>query len=249
MPWHPWAIEVSWLIDRSEWSRLYSLVQQIVPGLTYSRDQEATDLLSSILQGHPHAISFEELSMKVGGFDLGVVVGCGGRVLQDLYNLKARGVLDSAIVVAANGATRLLLDLNISPHIVVTDLDGDVEAVLAASRRAVLVVHAHGDNIEAIVKHVTRLRGPVIGSTQVEPRPLVYNFGGFTDGDRALFILYHLGVRKAYLAGFDFESPNTCPGKRLFNYDVKRQKLKVAELMIDYLRGKGMSIKHAGELA
>jgi uncharacterized Rossmann fold enzyme len=239
---------VSWLIDRGEWSRLYSLVQQIVPGLTYSRDQEATDLLSSILQGHPHAISFEELSMEVSGFDLGVVVGCGGRALEDLYNLKARGILDSAIVVAANGAAKLLLDLKVGPHIVVTDLDGDIEAILTASHRAVTIAHAHGDNIEAIVKHVPRLRGPVIGSTQVEPRPLVYNFGGFTDGDRALFILYHLGVRKAYLAGFDFESPSTCPGKRLFDYNIKRRKLRVAELMIDYLRGRGMSIKHAGEL-
>jgi len=51
---------------------------------------------------------------------------------------------------------------------------------------------------------VPRLR-KVIGTTQSRPTNGLYNFGGFTDGDRAVFLAKHLDALKIILIGFDFE--------------------------------------------
>jgi uncharacterized Rossmann fold enzyme len=54
-------------------------------------------------------------------------------------------------------------------------------------------------------------------------------------------------VTKAILVGFDFEKPHACPGKQLRNPELKKKKLEVAEIMINYLKSKGMIIKSIGE--
>jgi uncharacterized Rossmann fold enzyme len=54
-------------------------------------------------------------------------------------------------LVSADTATSPILDAGLTPDIVVTDLDGDLEDIFEAWRRgAILVIHAHGDNIERI---------------------------------------------------------------------------------------------------
>ena len=59
---------------------------------------------------------------------------------------------------------------------------------------------------------------PVIGTTQIEPISDVYNFGGFTDGDRAVFLAEHFGAKEIELVGFDFEAAE---GTKLKNKDSK----------------------------
>ncbi len=40
---------------------------------------------------------------------------------------------------------------------------------------------------------------------------MLYNFGGFTDGDRAVFLAHHFGSRSIQLLGFDFENVGEKP--------------------------------------
>jgi Uncharacterized Rossmann fold enzyme len=85
-------------------------------------------------------------------------------------------------------------------------------------------------------------KGGLIGSTQVEPRPHVYNFGGFTDGDRGVFLSRSLGILRITLAGFDLNGePYSCPGKLVpFNKRIKKKKLEVAKTLLKELVSRGV---------
>jgi uncharacterized Rossmann fold enzyme len=126
------------------------------------------------------------------------------------------------------------------PVAIVTDLDGDVALQVALSAIDVpLVVHAHGDNRAAVAEHVPVLPGPVLGTTQAEPRGRVRNFGGFTDGDRAACLAVAMGATSLALAGFDFDAPSAKPGR---DASVKARKLAWARRIID---GLGVPVRSA----
>jgi len=136
------------------------------------------------------------------------------------------------VVIAADGATSVLLRTAIIPDIVVTDLDGNIADIIYANRfGSIGVVHAHGDNIEKLKRVLPALNENVICTTQSRPlSPIgksvtVYNFGGFTDGDRCVFLAKEFGAKRIELIGFDFEDKNV--SKR------KRKKLKWAKRLIE----------------
>ena len=53
---------------------------------------------------------------------------------------------------------------------------------------SVIVVHAHGDNIDKLEKYVKNLKN-ILGSTQTtEKFKFLINYGGFTDGDSYNFV-------------------------------------------------------------
>ena len=98
-----------------------------------------------------------------------------------------------------------------------------------------MVVHGHGDNIPMLEQVVPQLVNP-IGTTQVQPRPNVYNFGGFTDGDRAVFLATEMDARLIVVAGMDF-------GLKIGKYSkdkprsisVKRKKLAMGKALLEWL--------------
>lgn len=238
---------MAWLISRDEWLSIYADIVSTLPYLSFHRDQEATDVLSNVILSTGRGIFADRLFDMIANRELPVVVGCGESVYREIDYLEKSFDRHALLVVAANGATRILLDRGMIPDLVVTDLDGDLEALVESSARgSPLVVHAHGDNIDKLGS-VALFKGPIVGSTQVEPRPLVYNFGGFTDGDRALFVLYHAGYRRVALVGFDFGKPSECPGRASANPVVKLGKLTVARMMISFLEAKGMEVCNIGE--
>ncbi|MEM4487780.1 MAG: 6-hydroxymethylpterin diphosphokinase MptE-like protein [Desulfurococcaceae archaeon] len=198
--------------------------------------------MSKILLNMSNVITADLLFERIRGRSYAIVVGCGPNAQKEaqlIRRIKERNFL----LVAADGATKILLDCDITPDLIVTDLDGNLEALLDASKNgAIVVFHAHGDNIERI-DLIKKFKGPVVGSTQVEPRPFVYNFGGFTDGDRAIFILQIAGYRRVYVSGFDFEIPYSCPGKEAVNYNIKKVKLYFAKRLISMLQQKGIDIQ------
>jgi uncharacterized Rossmann fold enzyme len=60
----------------------------------------------------------------------------------------------------------------------------------------------------------------------------VYNFGGFTDGDRAVMVARHFGATKIHLLGFDMAQPRPKEGR---DPKTKKRKLETArELIWDY---------------
>jgi len=63
----------------------------------------------------------------------------------------------------------------------------------------------------------------------------VYNFGGFSDGDRCFFVTREFGAIKIRLAGFDFEDNDVNP--------IKKKKLKWAKKLIGILEFKNQIIQ------
>jgi uncharacterized Rossmann fold enzyme len=61
---------------------------------------------------------------------------------------------------------------------------------------------------------VPRFSGPIVATAQSAPLPRVYNFGGFTDGDRAVFAADALGAAEIRILGFDLDDRNVDPMKR-----------------------------------
>ena len=98
-----------------------------------------------------------------------------------------------------------MIEEKISPDIVVSDLDSNpVFLKKAENLGAIIIVHAHGDNIDNMKNFVPRFKR-VLGSTQVMPLSKVYNFGGFTDGDRCVFLADEMNAKSITLVGMDFE--------------------------------------------
>jgi len=200
------------------------------------RDEEAALLLSTMLgEAGPAALDVVRRRMPPE------VVLCGDASrLED----ELGSVAPDAFIVAADGATTDVLHAGLRPEVIVTDLDGDVDDQLSANRHGSAVfVHAHGDNVDALLRHVPRFVPPVIGTCQTPPPPGLLNYGGFTDGDRAACICAELGARHILLVGFDFLTPSEKRGK---DPDVKRRKLVWAERILGMLSAQGVVIERHG---
>ncbi|MDY6865580.1 MAG: 6-hydroxymethylpterin diphosphokinase MptE-like protein [Halobacteriota archaeon] len=202
-------------MDYAEWEPIYKEILDDF-GFDRKRDEEAALLLSDLLEYDAIDILFN----RIEGKD---VVICGnGPSLGD--EIRALG---KEVLIAADGATSLLLKEGIIPDVIVTDLDGVIGDLLYANRLgAFMVVHAHGDNMDLLKKVVPQLKD-VVGTTQSKPFGIIHNFGGFTDGDRAVFLAKSLSAVTIKLMGFDYDDPSV--GK------TKKKKLKWAERLISCL--------------
>ncbi|HID60550.1 MAG TPA: DUF115 domain-containing protein [Hadesarchaea archaeon] len=199
------------------WKPRYEhIVSQL--GLNKKADENAARTLNGLLPPPDPA----ELKKLVRGREC-VVFGAGPSLDSDLEKLERAGYL-SRVLVTADGATSAVLRYR-NPEIIVTDLDGDVDDQLRAWRRGSwMVVHAHGDNIQQVRKVVPKLNERVIGTTQARPFGKLFNFGGFTDGDRAVFIAHEFGASKIYLSGMDLSN---VVGKYSGKKDPKRKFIKL----------------------
>lgn len=206
-------------MDFEAWEPYY---ERILKDFGFSReaDERAAKILDDRLRGQridPKALAAELSDRPVSV--AGNAPGLSGEV----------GRL-TKFVIAADEATSVLLAHGRVPNIIVTDLDGDVEDQLEANRRgSVAVVHGHGDNIPAIEKWAGRFEGRTVATTQSRPLPRVYNFGGFTDGDRGVFLADAMRARSIRLVGFDFEHPNPKDQPQ----EMKRRKLDWAFILIE----------------
>ncbi len=203
-------------MELEEWEPIY---QEILDDFGFDRrkDEEAAMLLSKLIGNR--SINIKMLSDLI--YRRHVTI-CGNAPLLDEEIKDAD--FSGRIVIAADGATSTLLKNCIVPDIVVTDLDGCMEDIISVDKLgAIIVVHAHGDNINAIMQYVPSLKN-VIGSTQSKPTKNVHNFGGFTDGDRCVFIAKEFDADSITLIGFDFEDPNVS--------EVKKMKLQWAKKLI-----------------
>lgn len=215
----------------SIWLPIYRTICRDM-GYSEEKDLEAAMLMASLI-GDKGARSIE----RVHPLFPQTVTVCGGAgcLADEVSSMKFEGY-----VVAADTATTALLEAGIVPNMIVTDLDGIVEEQVEANARGSAVfVHAHGDNMDAVKKYVPRFVEPVVGTCQCPPVEGVFNFGGFTDGDRAACICAALGARRILLAGFDLDSPSEKPGK---DAETKRRKLKWAKVVMDKLQVEGVRI-------
>ncbi|AAB90362.1 6-hydroxymethylpterin diphosphokinase MptE-like protein [Archaeoglobus fulgidus] len=133
---------------------------------------------------------------------------------------EGESIREEVVITAGKAVNKV----NFVPHIHVTDMEED-EKILASleERGCILVLHAHGDNVERI-KRVVPVVQRFVGTTQSTPFDRIYNFGGFTDGDRAALLAKKFGARRIRLYGFDFEKADN---------PVKLKKLKWAKFILE----------------
>ncbi|MGC8593451.1 MAG: 6-hydroxymethylpterin diphosphokinase MptE-like protein [Nitrososphaeria archaeon] len=202
------------------------------------KDWEATLLLDKLLRENRVEQAVMEAKNLIKGKSA-VVVGAGPSVLDDLEYLKNKGALRGSAVLSADGASLAYKEFSgINPDIIVTDLDGFPELeVEMANMGSVPFVHAHGDNMDRLLKYVPRMN-LVAGTTQTRETDRVKNYGGFTDGDRAAFIACSFGAISIYLAGMDFGNTiGRYSNLEKFgnNLERKKKKLKIGIKMLEAL--------------
>ena len=136
--------------------------------------------------------------------------------------------LSNKCIIAADAASRVLNGLGYRPDIIFSDIDGMDDDYLDMNEKGtVLVLHAHGDNIPLLKSWVPKVKGPIVGTTQSTPLDHVYNFGGFTDGDRCVFCADELGAKSITIIGFDLDDRDVDP--------LKHGKLMVARKLLHIL--------------
>ena len=209
------------------WKRRY---QSILKELSYSekKDKESAVILDSILKKNNNNQKIIKLIQGKTVF----VIGSGPSLSFAIPKLKK---FKKSIKIAADSSLKPLLENGIVPDIIVTDLDGDEDAIKKLSKKkSIFVIHAHGDNIKKLqmVKEIKNC----IGTTQTTPFNKIQNFGGFTDGDRGVFLANHFEAKKIILFGMDFgkqigKFSNTKKSDR----DTKLKKLKIGEELLIWL--------------
>lgn len=188
-------------MDFGLWETYY---KRILDDFGFSRqdDEDSAKVLDDLLfeQG---CLTLEDLKETLIS-DKMIVFGAGPSLKEHIKKLKEEYDLTDYVLISADGATTALIEEKIIPDIIVTDLDGKLDDILLANiKGARLVVHAHGNNQENVLKYVPYL-DYILGTTQAQPIGNLYNFGGFTDGDRAIFLAVALNASEIILAGMDF---------------------------------------------
>jgi uncharacterized Rossmann fold enzyme len=229
-------------VIRMEWKNWEPHYNRIVTRLNLDpqADRNATSLLDSLLKEKPPGLILERLERIIEGRDV-VVCGAGPSLEAHLKKtIPAKGLSDM-LYVASDGAASALLEFGYRCDVLVTDLDGDPKALRETIRKgAIPIVHAHGDNMDKIAEFVPTL-DVLLGSTQVEPTERVSLWGGFTDGDRACYLVSHYNPSRVILAGMDFGDVVgrwSKPGHR-FSFmadERKRKKLQIARELISDLK-------------
>ena len=103
-----------------------------------------------------------------------------------------------------------------------------------------MVVHAHGDNSERI--NLVKYFKNCIGTTQTKPIGKVNNFGGFTDGDRCVFLADYFKAKKIILLGMDFGTRIGRYSKnKVENRTTKIAKLRRGKKLLEWLAKKSKS--------
>ena len=179
----------------SGWEKRYfSILKEL--NYTEKKDKESAAILDSILKKTDTIEKIREIIQGKTVF----VIGSGPSLSSAIPKLKK---LKKSIKIAADSSLKPLVDNGIIPDIIVTDLDGNEDAIKKISKtKSIFVIHAHGDNIEKL-QMVKKMKN-CIGTTQTNPFNKIQNFGGFTDGDRGVFLANHFDAKKIILFGMDF---------------------------------------------
>ncbi len=195
------------MLSLDEWLSYYYDVIVERLGIDPSRDIYATKLLDKLI--NKHSLRWDKLYELISGRN--VLVFMPGPSLEYVVEVVSRSksiLLDkNSVVLSVDGATEALYRHGIIPDIIVSDLDGDLESIINSGLKgSIVVIHAHGDNIDKLRKYVPLMienNIGVLGTTQVEPYGVIRNLGGFTDGDRAVFLAAYHGARRIIVLGMD----------------------------------------------
>ena len=199
-------------------------------GYSTQKDQEAANMLSRMIKRK--ALATDILQKKIAGNPV-MVIGSGPGLEKNIKFIKRN---TKFVKIVANGAAQALIERNIKPNIVVTDLDSNPSFLQKAEKMgSTMVVHAHGDNINRLKKLVPKFKH-IIGSTQVMPVQNVYNFGGFTDGDRCVFLAEEFGAREIVLVGMELgDHVGRYSKEVIVDIELKKKKMKAGKRLLEML--------------
>uniref|UniRef100_A0A7C3UGT4 6-hydroxymethyl-7,8-dihydropterin pyrophosphokinase n=1 Tax=Geoglobus ahangari TaxID=113653 RepID=A0A7C3UGT4_9EURY len=170
-------------------------------GFDEEKDKEAARLMHSL--AGDKLLDKEVIRNKVEGREVAVI---GGAVENEINT--------ETIITAGKAILKWMEISDRTPDIHVTDMEEDSDILIDLENKGcLLILHAHGDNIDRIKDTIPKI-GRFIGTTQHFPFNRIYNFGGFTDGDRAAIIAKEFGASKIILHGFRFHSTGI-KGKKL----------------------------------
>jgi len=215
-----------------DWEGVY---RQILAdfGFKESEDADSARLLVDLLRTWQVLPNVEQsLRELISGASFVVLGPC---LSKERIGIELKGILlkTGSRLVSVGEGTKNCMDLGITPLMIFTDLDGFPSAdVMANQRGALAFLHAHGDNRLWLEEWVPRFNGKVVPTCQCRPLDGIYNWGGFTDGDRACCTLAHFGASRIRLLGFDFSRP--CGTKRT-DMATKKKKLVWAKRIIESL--------------
>jgi 2-amino-4-hydroxy-6-hydroxymethyldihydropteridine diphosphokinase len=205
-------------------------------GFPFDRERAASERLVELLPKSALERAEQRIRARIRGRDT-IVVGLAPHAGAPPVWMLPRADVAPALVVA-DGATERCLAGGLVPDVVVSDLDGPVPSEVTANVRGALVlVHAHGDNIPALEKWVPQFPRELAGSWAGPPERGLVDFGGFTDGDRGAYLAEYVGAPRILLYGFDFDHVDENEPAP----DVKRRKLAVARRVLDLLAREGRS--------
>ncbi len=156
-----------------------------------------------------------------------------GKNLKDNINTISNG-----ITIVADSALDTYVNFLEEPNIIVTDLDGDINLIKRSYDNGTdVILHSHGDNINKIDLYSNYFNNG-IATTQNIPFDRIYNFGGFSDGDRSAYISDYLDASEIILLGFDF---NNISMKNYYTDNdiiLKKRKLQWARYLLKLLAQK-----------
>lgn len=220
-------------------------------GFSEAEDIKSRDILFDIFSQREYHLENNILYLEelFGKFTNVLIFGGGPDVeyfvnyLHDNNDFK--NIHDKTLVIAVDGVTELLYENNFIPSMIFTDLDGILMDTINRPefKKTSFIIHAHGDNLNQIKsfrKFLTNSKF-LIGTTQVESKIPIINHGGFTDGDRALFLIRNFlkEYHNVFIFGFDFgniigkySKPHLMSDQKVNS--IKKRKLDIgAELTID----------------
>lgn len=207
------------------WNSKYT---EIVKDFGYSKndDRVAAGLLNLLLKKQ---FSSLKLRKMISGKEV-FVIGAGPSLQSAIPHIKK---YKNAVKICAETALGPVIKNGIKPDIVATDLDGDLELLRKIGKTCVIVAHAHGDNINKL--GFVRNFKNCIGTTQTNEVGRIRNFGGFTDGDRGVFLANHFGADKIFLFGMEFgprigKFSNTKKSER----KIKLKKLRYGKMLLEW---------------
>ncbi len=165
-------------------------------GINPTRDEAVTSEISSILEHNGFRQHLPEFPKQ----ESTMIFGPASYALSNVFSKGLKIVADS-------GISRYLRVLGI-PDIIVTDLDGPVDDLLFCQKKGTyLFVHIHGDNSKRVKEAIPSLGENTVFTCQTRETHNFFDFGGFTDGDRAAFLGNYYGAESITLYGFKFDNP------------------------------------------
>ena len=200
-------------------------------GYTETEDLVSAKKLNLLLKRKNSKKEFEDIIKGKTIF----VIGAGPSLSKSLKHIKKSKNITKIV---ADGAVRALLEKNIRPDILVTDLDGDIESIKKIGKTKIpIIVHAHGDNSNRL--EIVKKLSNVTGTTQTREFGKLKNYGGFTDGDRCVFLAEYFNANKIVLIGMDFGRKIGKYSKhRVINRKTKLKKLKSGKMIIEWFATK-----------